>query len=513
MNTLIGNPLNSFFSWYMEKRIHEIEEFIKEPIRTQEKILFQNLEKAKNTAFGLNFGFKEINSPDQFKGKVPLHEYHDLSYDIERMKKGVPHVLWPGYVSWFAQSSGTVSGVIKHIPISKESLMECHYKGGKDLLSLYYRENPSTSLFRGKHLIASGSLNSFTGNKKTIIGDLSAIIMQHLPWWCEWRRSPRGVGKLTSKDWNEKLNYICDTSARDDIHLIAGVPSWILMIIKRIIDQNNVNNIHEVWPNFELFLHGGTSINSYLPLFQELFGKPINYYQNYNATEGYFGLQQCNEDKDMLLMLDYGIYYEFIKKEDWHNAQPNTISLEDVELNEPYEMVITTNGGLWRYRTKDTILFTQTYPFKIKVCGRTQLFLNQFGEEVMVDHLEQTILEVQKLSQSRVNEFIVSFNMSNSKFENVGQHHWVIEFEKMPNDIYQFTRTVDSELQKSNIDYKAKRKNNNPLGFPKVTIVEKGSFFKWMKKRGKLGGQHKVPRIDGSKIFINEIIKISNTIC
>ena len=513
MNTLIGNPLNSFFSWYMEKRIGEIEGFIINPICTQEKILFKNLEKAKNTEFGLNFNFKGIHNSDQFKRMVPIHEYHDLSHDIERMKKGEPHVLWPGHVSWFAQSSGTVSGSIKHIPITKESLMECHYKGGKDLLSLYYRENPSTSLFRGKHLIASGSLNSFTGNKKTIIGDLSAIIMQHLPWWCEWRRSPRGVQKLTSKDWNEKLNYICRTSARDDIHLIAGVPSWILMIIKRIIEQNNVNNIHEVWPNFELFLHGGTSINSYLSLFQELFGKPVNYYQNYNATEGYFGLQQNNDDRDMLLMLDYGIYYEFIKKEGWKNDQPNTISLEDVEINEPYEMVITTNGGLWRYRIKDTILFTQTFPFKIKVCGRTQLFLNQFGEEVMVNHLEQTITEVQKLSQSKVNEFMVSFNMSNSKLENVGQHHWVIEFIEMPNDIHQFIHSVDNALQNNNIDYKAKRKNNNPLGFPKVTVVQKGSFFNWMKKRGKLGGQHKVPRIDSSNTFINEIVKISNTVC
>ena len=508
MNTLIGKPLNSLFSWYIEKRIKEINGFTSNPIITQENTLLQNLQKAKKTTIGRKYGFEYISNSEMYKKIVPLHNYSDLAFDIEQMKMGEKDVLWPGLIKWFAQSSGTSSGTVKHIPISKDSLLNCHYKGGKDLISLYYNENPNTKLFNGKHLIASGSLNTFTGNKKTIVGDLSAIIMQHLPWWCEWRRSPKGTAKLISNNWDDKLNYICKTSSRDDIHLVAGVPSWILMIIKKILSHHNATNIHEIWPNFELFFHGGVCIDPYIPMFNAVLGKPIQYYQNYNATEGYFGLQNENGVNDMLLMLDYGIYFEFIKKEDWSADQPKTLDLSEVAIGEPYEMVISTNGGLWRYRLKDTICFTNTFPFKIKVCGRTQQFLNGFGEEIMVDHLEKAIIKTQEKCSAVVKEFIVSPQFSYESKHQIGFHKWLIEFEIKPQNIHHFNEVLDLELQKINIDYAAKRKNNTPLSCLKIIEVKKGAFYEWMKKRGKLGGQHKVPRIDNSNNCVNEISQI-----
>ena len=508
MISSIGKPINSFFSWYLEKRILEIETFIDDPFSIQEKTLTTLLNKASQVQFGINYGFNTISNSDQFKSKVPLNKYDDLKPFIKLMKNGEPNILWPGQVKWFAQSSGTTSNSVKHIPITKDSLNNCHYKGGKDLLSIYYHENPSTQLFQGKHLIAGGSSSTFIGNKKTVVGDLSAIIMQHLPWWCEWRRSPKGIKKVLSEKWEQKLNHIVKHSVNDDVHLIAGVPSWIYLILNVIIQEYKLDNIHEIWPNLELFLHGGVDLSPYESNFKTIAGKPLNFYQNYNATEGFFGLQSDNNSDDMLLMLDYGIYYEFIEKKYWFHDQPPTLSLEDVQLHTPYEIVISTNGGLWRYRLEDTVVFTEKKPFKIKVFGRTNQFMNAFGEELMIYHVEHAVNIAAKKLKAKIGEFTLSSVIQPNE-RTIGHHLWLFEFIQKPIDFLQFIQSIDDELKKINIDYCAKRKNNSPIGKPEIAVVKKGTFYKWMEKRGKLGGQHKVPRINNSTKYVNEILAIN----
>ncbi len=507
----IGNSANTFFSWYLKKRMNEIKKFIQYPKEIQNQTLLELITIGKSTLFGEEKSFHSISTIENFKSQIRLRKYKDFEPYINKQKAGKVNVLWPGKVKWFAQSSGTTSGTVKHIPITIDSLRKCHYKGGKDLLALYYHNNPNTKLFTGKHLIIGGSSSQIITTNDQKVGDLSAIIMENLPWWCEWRRSPKKVKSLIKKNWEDKINYIVNHSSKDDIHIIAGTPSWVLIIIHEILRKNNISSIHEVWPNLELYLHGGLSIEPYKESFQSISQKNIKYYQNYNATEGFFGLQYNNSDKDMLLMLDYGIYYEFIKKEDWFKSQPKTLSLEEVELNEPYEIVVTTNGGLWRYRLEDTIIFTSLNPFKIKVTGRTQQFINIAGEEVMIQHVEKAIEETSKICNCSIAEFSLSPKFEKNN-KSIGYHYWIIEFLQKPDSIDEFNDILDNELQKINVDYKAKRAFNSPLKKLIVKEVRKNTFYKWLKSQNKLGGQSKIPRINNDDKCLNEILQIAHII-
>ena len=507
----IGNSANTFFSWYLEKRVNEIKKFIQYPHEIQNQTLLDLLKIGRSTAFGKEKKFQSISSIEDFKRQVRLRKYEDFEPYINKQIAGEANILWPGKINWFAQSSGTTSGIVKHIPITLDSLKKCHYKGGKDLLALYYHNNPSTKLFTGKHLIIGGSSNKIMPTREQKVGDLSAIIMENLPWWCEWRRSPKKVKNLIEKNWDEKLKYIVKHSSKDDIHIIAGTPSWVLIIIEEILRENNQSTIHEIWPNLELYLHGGLNIEPYRESFQAISKKNINYYQNYNATEGFFGLQYQNDDKDMLLMLDYGIYYEFISKENWFKSQPVTLSLDEIELNQPYEIVVSTNGGLWRYRLEDTIIFTSKYPFKIKVTGRTQQFINIAGEEVMTNHVEKAIEETSKTCDCRIAEFSL-VPMFNKNEKSIGYHYWLIEFLEKPNSLEKFNNILDVELQKINVDYKAKRAFNSPLRKLIIKEVRKNTFYEWLKSQNKLGGQHKIPRINNDHKYLNEILQINNII-
>jgi len=511
MISSFGKSINNFFSWYLDRRISEIRKFMDSPIEAQNDTFMYLLDCGKNTEFGKKYSLKEIDNQKKFKSRIPLQSYADLRPYISKIKNGETNVLWPGKVHWFAQSSGTANKEIKHIPITKDSLVNCHYKGGKDLLALYYNENPETKLFVGKHLIAGGSSEKYLGKNKTTIGDLSAIIMKQLPWWCEWRRSPRKKNKILSDDWHEKLEHIITCSVKDDVHIIAGVPSWIYIILGEILERLNVENINEVWPNLELYLHGGVNIEPYKSSFSDFFDKKINYYQNYNATEGFFGLQCENDSNDMLLMLDYGIYYEFIRKQDWKTEQPTTLTLEEIKLFEPYEIVISTNGGLWRYRLEDTVIFTCKSPYKIKVIGRTNQFLNTFGEEIMINNLEHALSMASKKTSAKVKEFTVC-PVIKKRDSSLGYHHWLIEFKTMPNCLKEFKIQIENSLFENNIDYFKKRKNNSPIRSPKISIVKEGTFKYWMKEKGKLGGQNKVPRICQTSEYINEILKIEEII-
>ena len=507
----IGNSANTFFSWYLKKRMNEIKKFIQYPKEIQNQTLLELITIGKSTLFGEEKSFHSISTIENFKSQIRLRKYKDFEPYINKQKAGKVNVLWPGKVKCFAQSSGTTSGTVKHIPITIDSLRKCHYKGGKDLLALYYHNNPNTKLFTGKHLIIGGSSSQIITTNDQKVGDLSAIIMENLPWWCEWRRSPKKVKSLIKKNWEDKINYIVNHSSKDDIHIIAGTPSWVLIIIHEILRKNNISIIHELWPNLELYLHGGLSIEPYKESFQSISQKNIKYYQNYNATEGFFGLQYNNSDKDMLLMLDYGIYYEFIKKEDWFKSQPKTLSLEEVELNEPYEIVVTTNGGLWRYRLEDTIIFTSLNPFKIKVTGRTQQFINIAGEEVMIQHVEKAIEETSKICNCSIAEFSLSPKFEKNN-KSIGYHYWIIEFLQKPDSIDEFNDILDNELQKINVDYKAKRAFNSPLKKLIVKEVRKNTFYKWLKSQNKLGGQSKIPRINNDDKCLNEILQIAHII-
>ena len=510
MISSIGKPLNNFFSWYLEKRMIEIENFKSNPIVVQQETLSNLISTAKSTHFGISNNFNSISNERSFKSTIPLRKYEDFKPYIDKAKNGEANILWPGKVKWFAQSSGTSSNTIKHIPITIDSLKKCHYKGGKDLLSIYYSNNPNTQLFSGKHLIMGGNENHLPGNDKSISGDLSAIIMKNLPWWCEWRRSPKKIKSLLEKNWVEKLQYIVEHSSKDDVQIIAGVPSWVLIIINEVIKENEINDIHEIWPSLELYLHGGMNISPYKKKFQSISSKKINFYQNYNATEGFFGLQSENDAEDMLLMLDYGIYYEFISKENWDKDQPLTLTLEGVELNIPYEVVISTNGGLWRYRLEDTVIFTSVNPFKIKVIGRTKQFINIAGEELMIQHVESAIKKASEKCLCSINEYTVAPVFKNVD-KSIGFHYWLIEFCEKPADLSHFISILDLELQKVNIDYKSKRENNYPLNRPVIKEARKNTFYKWLESQNKLGGQNKILRINETKDKIDEILEMENT--
>ena len=510
MISSIGKPLNNFFSWYLERRMVEIENFKSNPEIVQQQTLSSLISSAKSTKFGISNNFSSIYNSRSFKSIIPLRKYDDFEPFIKKAKNGEPNILWPGKVKWFAQSSGTSSNTIKHIPITIDSLKKCHYKGGKDLLAIYYRNNPNTQLFSGKHLIMGGNEKHLPGNDKSISGDLSAIIMKNLPWWCEWRRSPNKVKSLLQKNWVDKLKYIVKHSSKDNVQIIAGVPSWVLIIMNEVIKENNLNYIHEIWPSLELYLHGGMNIAPYKKNFESISSKKINFYQNYNATEGFFGLQSENDADDMLLMLDYGIYYEFISKDNWKEDQPFTLSLEDVELNTPYEVVISSNGGLWRYRLEDTVIFTSINPFKIKVIGRTKQFINIAGEELMIQHLETAINKASEKCLCSIGEYTVAPVFKNSN-KSIGFHYWLIEFCERPDDLSNFRSILDIELQKVNIDYKSKRENNYPLNKPIIKEVPKNTFYNWLESQNKLGGQHKILRINENKDKINEILEMENS--
>lgn len=497
--------LNNIFSWYITKRISQIEYFKNNPTEVQEKTLNNLLYKAKNTEIGVKYKFSTINNYSDFKNRIPLCKYDDIEIDIKRLYKGEENIFWPGKIKWFASSSGTTSGKSKLIPISKDSLIECHYKGGKDLLALYYTSNPKTQLFKGKHLILGGNTKLTYSDTKSYFGDLSAIIIDNLPWWCEWRRTPKKEITLL-ENWEEKIKAIAETSINDDVYILAGVPSWTLVLLNYILKQNSTDNINDIWPNLELYFHGGINFSPYKQQFSNIIqNSNMNYVQTYNATEGLFAVQDILGNDDMLLMLDYGIFYEFIDIE--YLDIGNTILLEDVELEKQYAIIISSNTGLWRYFIGDTIIFTNLSPFRIKVIGRTHEHLNAFGEKLITDNTDKAIEYAMKETNSSLIEYSVAPIYMNNK--NAGAHQWIVEFKKSPNNLEYFTKILDNKLKSLNSDYKIKRTNDLTLKKPLITIVKTDSFYKWMKNRNKLGGQNKVPRLSNSRKYIDEIIALS----
>ncbi|MFP5471245.1 MAG: GH3 auxin-responsive promoter family protein [Bacteroidia bacterium] len=501
-------PINSVFSWIIKKRVHQIELLKQYPLETQRDVFLKNLDNGKQTEFGKTHRFDLISNQQEFREIVPLQDYESLKPFIERTIAGEEKVLWPTTTKWFAKSSGTTQDKSKFIPVTKESLEDCHYKGGKDLLGMYYTNNPDTKLYYGKHLIVGGSAQINYLTNDSYFGDLSAIIMKNLPFWCEIRRTPsKDIALMTG--WEEKLEKMAHATAAEEVCIIAGVPSWTLVLLKRILQITGKNTIAEVWPRLEMFMHGGVSFTPYKRQFEDIIGNPkMNYVETYNASEGFFGIQDKSEADDMLLMLDYGIYYEFIPMEHFYDENPKTIGLEEVQLNKNYALVISTNGGLWRYVLGDTIQFTNLYPFRIKVTGRTKHFINAFGEELIVENSDKAFAVACETTSAKLNEYTgAPIFMTN---ENTGGHEWLVEFEQAPNDVDLFTKTFDETLKSLNSDYESKRTNDFTIRFPKIISLPSGTFYAWLKSKNKLGGQNKVPRLSNNRDIIEDIKKHSN---
>jgi hypothetical protein len=497
-------PINSLFSWIIKKRVHQIELFKKYPLETQQEVFSKLVDFGKYTEFGQTYHFSSIKSPNDFKEQIPLQNYDTLKPYIERIIAGQQQVLWPTTTKWFAKSSGTTQDKSKFIPITQESLEECHYKGGKDLLGIYYNNHPDTKLYYGKHLIVGGSSQINTLSKDSYFGDLSAIIMKNLPFWCEIRRTPHKDIALMSQ-WEEKLDKMAEATAKEDVCIVAGVPSWTLVLLKRVLEITGKKTIAEVWPRLELFMHGGVSFTPYKQQFSEIIGNPnMNYTETYNASEGFFGIQDEDASDDMLLMLDYGIYYEFIPMSHFHNENPPVIGLGEIEIGKNYALVISTNGGLWRYVIGDTVQFTSASPYRIKVTGRTKHFINSFGEELIIENTDKAFAIACKETGAKLNEYSGAPVYMTST--TTGGHEWLVEFDTPPQNMEQFFVTFDNALKQINSDYEAKRTNNLTIQFPKFTVLPSGTFYAWLKSKNKLGGQNKVPRLSNNRTIIEEIL-------
>lgn len=504
----IGVPFNSIFSWLIKKRLHQIDLFLRYPVDVQFDVFETLISTAKATEFGKAHNFERINSYSDFKENIPLQSYEDVVPFIDRLKAGEKNVLWPSDVKWFAKSSGTTGAKSKFIPVTKEALEGCHYKGGKDLLAMYYKHHPRTKLFKGKHLILGGSAQINYLKDGSYFGDLSAIIVKNLPWWCEFRRTPKKEITLLDQ-WEEKLERMVDETIHEDVHILAGVPSWTLVLLKRILEKTGAKDILEVWPNLELYMHGGVNFEPYRKQFEKMIPKKtMNYVQTYNASEGFFGIQDRVVADDMLLMLDYGVFYEFIPMSEFHQPNPKTINIEDVKEGVNYALVISTNAGLWRYVIGDTIKFTSLTPHRFKITGRTKQFINAFGEELIVENADYSINEACKKTNSFVKDYTVCpvFMADND----TGGHQWLVEFEKEPENLDNFINILDDSLKSVNSDYEAKRTNDLTMKLPLVNKMKKGTFYDWLKSKGKLGGQYKVPKLANNRTIVDEVLKIEN---
>lgn len=477
------------------------------PFNVQQDTFNQLVSKAVETEWGRKHHYSQFNGIDDFQQSVPLQHYEDVKPYIDRTRHGAQDLLWPGETKWFAKSSGTTSDKSKFIPVSKEALEKCHFKGGKDVLAIYTSNNPETKIFKGKGLTLGGSHKIDNFSNQSYYGDLSAILIENLPFWTEFIRTPSQQVALLDK-WEEKLEKIARETIDENVTNIAGVPSWNLVMIKYLLDYTGKKNLLEVWPNLELFVHGGVSFKPYHHQFENLIPSAnMHYLEAYNASEGFFAIQDDPTDEGMLLMLDYGIFYEFIPMEEFDKPNPKVLTIDEVEKDVNYAIVISTNSGLWRYIIGDTIKFTSLYPHRLIITGRTKHFINAFGEEVIIDNAEKALEVATEKTRAEISDFTAApiFMSEDEK----GGHEWVIEFDTPPANLEEFMVHLDTALQNVNSDYEAKRYKNITLDPPKLNVVSKGTFYKWLEQKGKLGGQNKVPRLSNSRQYVEELLKIS----
>lgn len=494
--------INSFASWVLKQRIHQIELFLKYPNEVQEELLMNLIHSSKNTVLGKDYDFASINSYATFCKRVPVTCYEDINPLIERTRNGEQNLFWETPIKWFAKSSGTTNAKSKFIPVSNEALEDCHYKGSKDLLCLYLNNNENSELFIGKSLRLGGSSQIYE-NKSTFFGDLSAILIENMPIWAEFSSTPSNKISLMS-EWETKMAAIINETKKENVTSFAGVPSWMLVLMNKILEETGKGNLFEIWPNLEVYFHGGVNFEPYREQYQKILPKKdFKYYEIYNASEGFFAIQDLNYSNDLLLMLDYGIFYEFIPMDTFGTPNQKTIRLADVELFKNYAIVITTNSGLWRYLIGDTVRFTSLNPYRIRVTGRTKHHINVFGEELMVENTDQAIAKACSITHSEVVDYTAApiFMVDKEK----GAHEWMIEFKRKPVDMNLFQKVLDETLQSLNSDYEAKRYNNMTLNPLVINVAREKLFYDWLKERDKLGGQHKIPRLSNQRDYLEQL--------
>lgn len=495
--------LNSIISWVNVKRLHQIDLFKKYPFDVQKEVFDSLISQAAKTTWGIQYGYNSIYSIEDFQRQVPISTYDDMKPYINRLMEGEQNLLWPSEIKWFAKSSGTTSDKSKFIPVSNEAMEDCHFRGGKDVIAFYTQERPDSGVLKGKTLTLGGSAEVNEYSNASFYGDLSAVLIENLPFWAQFIRTPAAEIALIP-DFEEKIEKIIKHTVGDNVTSIAGVPSWNLVLLRAVLDFTGKRNILEVWPNLELFTHGGISFTPYREQYKELIpSDQMNYLETYNASEGFFGIQDELGRDDMLLMLDLGVFYEFIPMDHLHDDHPATITIEEVKLGVNYAIVISTNGGLWRYMIGDTVVFTSLYPHRIKISGRTKYYINAFGEEVIEDNAENALMKACQETGASIREYTAGpqYMSINTK----GAHEWIIEFDTAPDNLEKFIRVLDLTLQDINSDYEAKRYKNLTLMEPAVLSVESGTFYKWMQKRGKLGGQNKIPRLANNRKYLDEL--------
>jgi hypothetical protein len=494
--------INSFASWVLKQRIHQIELFLKYPNEVQEELLMNLLRASENTIIGKKYDYDSIKSYAVFSERVPISSYEDLEPLIERTRKGEQNVFWETPIKWFAKSSGTTNAKSKFIPVSNEALEDCHYKGSKDLLCLYLNNNENSELFTGKNLRLGGSSQIYENNN-TYFGDLSAILIENMPIWAEFSSTPSNKVSLMS-NWETKIAAIINESKNENVTSFAGVPSWMLVLMNTVLEQTGKSNLLEIWPNLEVYFHGGVSFDPYREQYKKIVPhNDFKYYEIYNASEGFFAIQDLNHSSDLLLMLDYGIFYEFIPMHTFGTTDQIAIPLAEVELNKNYAIVITTNSGLWRYMIGDTVRFTSLSPYRIRVTGRTKHHINVFGEELMVENTDSAIAKACQLTNTEIVDYTVAPVFMKDKEK--GAHEWMIEFKENPKDEKEFQRILDESLQALNSDYEAKRHNNMTLNPLIVNIAKQGLFYDWLKDQDKLGGQHKIPRLSNNRNYLEQL--------
>jgi hypothetical protein len=460
---------------------------------------------AQHTSFGKKHKFSTLFTLKEFKKMVPIHSYEDMKPYVERMMDGEENILWNTPINWFAKSSGTTSDKSKFIPISEESLQDNHFKASKDVLATYYNNFPGSDLLTGKSLVVGGSHQLNKMNEEIQYGDLSAVLMQNTPFWGQWLRTPE-LSIALLDEWEDKIEQLAAVTAEENVTSLAGVPTWTLLLLKRILAIKGKTTIKEVWPNLELYITGGVSFVPYREQFDKIFGAKINYLEIYNASEGFFAGQQCPDDDGMLLFTEHGIFYEFMPVDQYGQNNPQTVGLDKVAIGKNYALVISTTGGLWRYLVGDTIQFTSLHPYKIKVTGRLKHYMNAFGEEVIVDNSDNAIAIAAEKTGSIVNDYTAA-PVFFSEHAN-GAHEWLIEFEKKPDNLQQFIIELDNALKNCNSDYEAKRHRDIALRLPIVHILPNGHFTKWLHSKNKVGGQHKVPRLSNERVILEEILSI-----
>ena len=493
-------------SWYLKKRIPTILSNNENPAQVQLDVFKKLLLEARNTSFGRDHKLKSVKTIEQFRDKVPLRSYEELKPYIDRVIFGENRVLWPGEINWFAKSSGTTSDKSKFIPVSYDSLEDCQFMGSRDVLAFYYHQNPGAKVFQGKGLIVGGShqVNSLTEN--SYYGDLSAVMMNNMPFIANYLATP-SMDIALLPEWETKMQKMVDSTYSENVTNISGVPSWTYLLLQGVLEKTGASSILEVWPNLELYIHGGVNFDPYRDQFKTIIGGQIAYRETYNASEGFFGIQD-HPDRDMLLMLDYGVFYEFIPLDELDNDSPMALWIDEVELNTVYALVLNTNAGLWRYMIGDTICFTSLKPFRFKIIGRTKSFINACGEELMVHNAEEAITRAQRICNCEVSEYTAAPVYLTEQAK--AKHQWVIEFNKIPEDLDAFQKTLDIELQRLNSDYEAKRQGGLILLPLEIIKCKPNTFYTWLKNKQKLGGQHKVPKLSNDRRVIEEILELVN---